>query len=377
MDCGGEAPAPGSIVDIVDDKRRFLARGYLNELSQISLRILSRDKDEKIDDAFIRRRVSEAVARRKVHFDFNDIQIARLIFSEADFLPGLIADRYGPLITVQSLSAGAERFLETAVDALMAETGVKSVFIKNDAEIRRREGLELYTKFIGIDIESPVKVTSDGIHYLIDFASGQKTGFFADQRRAYDVIRRYSKGGRVLDCFSYSGAFSMNALRHGAESAVMVDISETAIALAKETARLNGVYHKCAFFAENAFDHLKESYLTAKRGIMKKNEFYDFIVLDPPAFAKNKASVPKALSGYKELALRAASLLNKGGRVLTCTCSHHVGIEDFYRSQADAFSDAGVTAFTEAAGFQDERDHPILSCMDETLYLKFFLFQVR
>lgn len=321
--------------------------------------------------------MAEAVSRRKGLLDLGSTRIARLVFSEADFLPGLIADLYGTVIVLQSLSAGAERFLDAAAETLMAETGVKSVFIKNDADIRKREGLELYSKFAGEAAESPVKVLSDGIAYLIDFKSGQKTGFFADQRRAYEVVKRYSRGSRLLDCFSYSGAFSMNALKNGAESAVLVDISESAIALARETARANGVSHKCEFIVENAFDYLKEASVSARRGIMKSEEYFDLAVLDPPAFAKNRASLPKALAGYKELALRASSLMKKGGRLLSCTCSHHVGAVDFFYSQAEAFSDAGAVAFMEDAGFQDMRDHPVLSSMPETLYLKYFLFQLR
>ncbi|HNY11195.1 MAG TPA: class I SAM-dependent rRNA methyltransferase [Candidatus Wallbacteria bacterium] len=366
----------GSIVDITDGQGKFLARGYFNGKSQISLRVLSYVKDENIDSIFIQKRITAAIAKRRRHFDFNKTRILRLVHSEADLLPGFIADMFGDVIVVQSLSAGAERFLKDAVACIQKELKPQSVFIKNDAGVRRLEGLESYCTWEGRSLSGPQKVTSDGIHYLIDFSGGQKTGFFADQRRAYDLLAHNVTGGRFLDCCSYSGAFSMNAFMHGAGSSVLVDISADAIALAKETAKLNGCYDKCEFVVANAFDYLKENYYASKKGGLRNEDKFDFIVLDPPTFTKSKAALPKALAGYKELMLRAAELVKKPGKILSCSCSFHVGIDDFYRSQCDAFSDARATAYTLSCGFQDERDHPMLTSMPETLYLKYFLFEI-
>jgi len=366
----------GSVVDITDERDRFIARGYFNYLSQISLRVLSNKENIEINDNFWRGRLADALNRRKSYFDFKKTGILRLVFSEADLLPGLIVDMYGGIIVIQALSAGAEKFIETTVSFFEKELKPETIYIKNDAEIRKLEGLELYVKFIGNKPAGPVSVCSDGIFYIIDIAGGQKTGFFADQRRAYAELDGNVTGGRVLDCFSYVGSFSMNAFKYGARESVLVDISESAIENARETAKLNKVYDKCSFIAANAFDYLKEESKKAKTGKYSAKEYFDFVILDPPTFTKSKAGLPKALAGYKEIALRAVSLMKKKSKLLTCTCSHHVGAQDFYQSQCDAFKDGGVLAYMLRAGFQDERDHPILCSMPETLYLKYYMFQI-
>ena len=366
----------GSIVDITDDKNKFIARGYFNYLSQISLRILSYKDNVDVNDAFWRGRLSDALNRRRNYFDFNKTGILRLVFSEADLLPGLIVDMYGKTIVIQALSAGAERYLDATISFFEKALAPETIYVKNDAEVRKLEGLEIYTKFIGAKPAGPVSVCSDGIFYIIDITGGQKTGFFADQRRAYAELDGYVTNGRVLDCFSYVGSFSMNAFKYGAKESVLVDISAAAIENAKETAKLNNVYNKCSFIVANAFDYLKEESKKAKIGKYSEKEYFDFIILDPPTFTKSKSGLPKALAGYKEIALRAVSLMKKNSKLLTCTCSHHVSSQDFYNSQCEAFKDAGVLAYTLKSGFQDERDHPILCSMPETLYLKYYMFQI-
>ncbi len=365
----------GSIVDVTDEAGRFLAKAYFNPDSQITLRILSRLSTDVIDDNFIKERLMAALTRRRRCFDFEKITIMRLLNSEADFVPGLIVDRYGDFLVLQALSAGAENFVETAVDFYLKELKCKSIFIKNDAPVRKLEGLALYSSWRGVSVAGPQQILSDGIYYIVDPASGQKTGFFADQRRAYALLDGRVNGKFILDCFSYTGAFSMNAFKYGAARAVMVDISSEALEMARQTAKLNGVYDKCEFICANAFDYLKNE--SGKYKAMANIEPpFDFVALDPPAFAKSKSNVSEALRGYKEIALRAARLVKNNGYILSCSCSFHIGLNDFYNSQCEAFSDANAVGYLQAAGFQDERDHPIISCMPETLYLKYFIFAI-
>ncbi len=366
----------GEIVNVTDETGRFLAQAYFSGLSQITLRILTRQAGEKIGESFIKARLADALNRRRSTIDFNKTSIIRLLNSEADFLPGLIVDKYGDTLVLQSLSAGAENFIEYAVEFYQKELSPSGILIKNDAPVRKLEGLPLHTAWRGNPVTEARRVLSDGIYYLIDFAGGQKTGFFADQRRAYELLNGRVENGSVLDCFSYTGAFSMNAFKYGAARSTIVDISADAIELARQTAKLNGVYDKCEFICANAFDYLKNQSLKyrAASGIEPP---FNFIILDPPTFTKSKSSVADALKGYKEIALRAAKIVKNNGMILTCSCSFHIGLTDFYNSQCEAFSDANVTAYLQSAGFQDERDHPILSSMPETLYLKYFLFQIR
>ncbi len=361
---------------VVDDSGRFLANAYFNGLSQISLRILSRQENERIDETFIINRLTAALNRRKNLFDFEHVTIMRLFNSESDFLPGLIVDRYDDFIVLQSLTAGAEKFIEIAVRFYEKELKCRAVLIKNDSPVRKLEGLELYSALRGNASGGPRVVLSEGIYYIIDPEKGQKTGFFADQRRAYESLKGRVSGRAMLDCFSYSGAFSMNAFKYGASHAVIVDISSGAIDLARQTAELNGVGAKCEFICANAFDYLKTESMKYK-GNLNNQQPFDFIVLDPPAFAKSKSSVPEALRGYKELALRAARLVKNGGYILNCSCSFHVRMNEFYDAVCGAFSDANVTGYLQNSGFQDERDHPVISSMPESLYLKYFLFSIN
>jgi len=352
----------------------FAAYGYFNGRSQISLRVLSCDKSDEINERFIEERLKKALNNRLLQFDFNKTAILRLLHSEADFVPGLIVDKYGDAVVIQALSAGAEKFVECAAGFYTKALGVKSVLIKNDASIRKIEGLDIYLRWIGTPLTGPQKILSDEIYYIINIEQGQKTGFFADQRRAYRELSGRVKDASVLDCFSYSGAFSMNAFKYGARRSTLVDISEDALELAKQSARLNGVYDKCEFICGNAFDYLKKESAGVKNHEIAQLPF-DFIILDPPTFTKSKANVNEALRGYKEIALRAARLIRDGGFIMSCSCSFHIGLDDFLNSQRDAFSDSHVRAQLIGAGFQDERDHPMLMQMPETMYLKYFLFR--
>lgn len=336
---------------------------------------MSRRAAEVIDENFIKGRLLAALDRRKRQLDFEKVTIMRLLNSEADFLPGLVVDRYGDFLVLQALSAGAENFVETAVDFYQKELNCKSIFVKNDAPVRKLEGLPLYSNWRGSEVKGPQQIFSEGVYYIVDPASGQKTGFFADQRRAYELLNGRVEGKTLLDCFSYTGAFSMNAFKYGAARSVIVDISREAIDLAEQTAKLNGVYDKCEFICANAFDYLKNESSKYKAAANIEPPF-DFVVLDPPAFAKSKSNVGEALRGYKEIAIRAARLVKNNGHILSCSCSFHIGMSDFYASQCEAFSDANAVGYLQAAGFQDERDHPVISCMPETLYLKYFIFAI-
>lgn len=365
----------GSVVDVVADDGRFLAKAYFSGLSQIALRVLTRRAAESVDAEFVRARLRAALDRRRALIDMNRVTILRLLNSEADMVPGLVVDKYGDHLVLQSFAAGAERFVDVALDFYEKETRCRGILVKNDASVRKLEGLELYSRWRGESAKGPLRVLSDGVHYIVDPAGGQKTGFFADQRRAYGLLEGRVAGGAVLDCFSYSGAFSMNAFKYGAKSSVIVDISKDAVELARETARLNGVYDRCEFVCANAFDYLKNE--SSKYKVSANNEPpFDFVVLDPPTFTKSKAHVAEALRGYKEIALRGARLVKNGGFILSCSCSFHINMNDFYDSQCAAFSDAGAVGYLQCAGFQDERDHPVISSMPESLYLKYFLFQI-
>lgn len=367
--------ANGDIVDVTDEDGRFLAQAYFSGLSQISLRVLTRRAQDAIDENFVRARLLAALDRRRKLIDLNKVAIVRLLNSEADFVPGLVVDKYGDYLVLQSLAAGAERFIDTALDFYEKETGCRGILIKNDAQVRKLEGLDMYCQWRGESASGPLRILSDGVHYIVDLAGGQKTGFFADQRRAYALLEGRVNGGALLDCFSYSGAFSMNAFKYGAKSSVIVDVSKEAVELARETAKLNGVYDKCEFVCANAFDYLKNE--SSKYKAASGNEPpFDFVVLDPPTFTKSKSHVGEALRGYKEIALRAARLVKNGGFILTCSCSFHITMSDFYDSQCAAFSDAGAVGYLAGAGFQDERDHPVISSMPESLYLKYFIFQM-
>ena len=354
---------PGDIVDIVNSKGRFLARGFCNPNSQIALRIMTY-REEPVDRDLIFSRVHEAIEYRRT---FADLTSCRLIFAESDRLPALIVDAFGDVLVLQCLALGMERFKQDVVDALVAEMNPRGIWERNDVPVRRLEGLELSTGLLYGDVPDRVEMKENGIRFLVDVKKGQKTGFFLDQKENRAAIAPFVRGKTVLDCFTHTGSFALHAGRFGADKVTGVDISEYACRFAQENAKLNGLEDRVSFVAENAFDLLAKESREAKR--------YGSIILDPPAFTKTRSAVDSALRGYKEINLRALKMIEPGGYLITCSCSQHVLPEMFRSMVLDAAHDAHV--LLRQVEFRTQgRDHPILPCARETEYLKCGIYQV-
>ncbi|MDR2657458.1 MAG: class I SAM-dependent rRNA methyltransferase, partial [Oscillospiraceae bacterium] len=305
--------AAAPLAEVRASNGKFLARAMYNPASQIALRVLTR-ADEPIDEAFFRRKVDKAVSLRR---RFADIESCRLIFAESDGLPAFIADRFGGVIAVQSLALGIEPYKDWIVDALIDATDIHNVWERSDAPVRALEGLPMISALMRGGVPDMVPFTENGLSMLADVKNGQKTGYFHDQRENRAAIAPYVKGARVLDCFTHTGSFALHAARYGAAEVAGVDISQDAVAIARENARLNGMDAKVRFEAANAFDYLRA----------QKPGAFDTIILDPPAFTKSRATLDSALRGYKEINLRAMKLLlgsASGGTLITCSCSQHV-----------------------------------------------------
>ena len=352
----------GDIVDVKDFRGKFIGRGFYNPQSQISLRILTRN-DEPCDRAFFERRVRDAWEYRK---RLCDPMSCRLIYSESDFLPGLIVDKFGDTLVMQSLSLGVDRLKETLCDILMEVVAPTGIYERSDVPVRRLEGMEQTTGLLRGTVPDRVDMVENGIHFLVDVKNGQKTGFFLDQKENRAAIRPLCPDARVLDCFCHNGSFSLHAARYGAKEVLGVDISEEALEVARENARVNGL-DNVVFEVHNCFDHLRE--------LTDANERFDLVILDPPAFTKNKAAVASALRGYKEINLRGLKLVRPGGFLVTCSCSQHVLPEMFLDMVNQAARDAKkrvrlIENRTQA------KDHPLLPQSVETKYLKCMLLQV-
>lgn len=365
----------GDIVDVFGMKGNYLGSGYVNDKSKIAVRVISTNANDRFDEAFYARRVKYAVDYRRQVMG-NDFGCCRLIFGEADFFPGLTVDRFGSILVTESLSLGTDKRKEIIypliVDYLrsIGET-VDAVFERNDAPIRALEGMEEYKAFFAheglkTDLDGHTEITENGIKYDVDYVNGQKTGFFLDQKYNRLAVRKIAKGRRVLDCFTHTGAFALNAAMGGAESVTAVDISANAIELAKANAERNGI--NMSFIVADVFDLLTELYA-------KKSNDYDFIILDPPAFTKSGATKQNAYRGYKEINMKAMRLLPRGGYLATCSCSHFMYDDMFRRMLREAAHDASVT-LRQIEARQQAPDHPILPTVRETDYLKFYLFQV-
>lgn len=354
---------PGDVVDVFGEGDRFLGRGYYNPKSQISLRMLTR-QDEPIDAAFIETRVKHAIDYRA---RLGVLHACRLINAESDFLPALIVDKFNDVLVMQTLSLGMEKLKPFVVDALMALPHVKGIYERNDVSVRTLEGLEQNKGVLRGSFETHVVIEENGIKLAVDVENGQKTGYFLDQRENRAAIAPFVKGGRVLDCFCHIGSFSLHAARYGATDVTGVDISEEAVNRAGILARLNGFENRCRFVAANAFDHL--------RTLQAQKETYDAIILDPPAFAKNRDAVKGAARGYKDINLRAMKLLKPGGTLITCSCSHHMPLALFLEMMGAAALDASKTLrIIETRG--QAKDHPHLLAAPETDYLKCVIAQV-
>jgi 23S rRNA (cytosine1962-C5)-methyltransferase len=347
--------SPGEIVDVLDFSGRFLGRGYINPHTLIAVRILTR-KQEEIDSGFFRRKISAARTLRTM-LGFGDS--FRAVFSEGDGIPGLIVDKYADTLVVQSLTAGIDRMIENIISALRDEYSPQTIVLRNDTASREIEGLIQEKRIVHGMVQGPVTIEESGIRYHVDILEGQKTGFFFDQRENRQVLKDYVKGMRTLDCFCYVGAWSLTAAYFGASDVIGLDVSEKAIKLASENALLNGL--PAHFKIADVFDEL--------RSLEKDREHFGCIILDPPAFVKSRTKVREALKGYKEINLRAMRLLEPGGVLVTCSCSHHIDQDLFTEMLIDAAYSAGRQARLLETRSQ-ARDHPMLLAARETQYLK-------
>ncbi len=354
---------PADIVDVVDFKGNFLGRGFINPKSKILVRLLTR-KQETIDESFIKNRISAAWEHRKKYCDPNS---CRVIFGEADLLPALIVDKFGDYLSIQILALGMERWRSTIIEALNEYIKPKGIYERSDVNVREKEGLDQKKGFIGEEFNPIVPMTENGIKMFVDLENGQKTGYFLDQKDNRAALKSYSEGKRVLDTFSHTGGFALHAAAYGASEVTAVDISEHAVEFIMKNAELNGFQDKIKGVASNVFDYLKECQISGTT--------FDTIVLDPPAFAKNKAALEGATRGYKEINLRAMKLLTPGGILITCSCSHYMTTELFIDMIRDASRDARRTVRQLEFRVQS-KDHPVLMGSDESLYLKCLILQV-
>ena len=371
----------GELVDVVSQKGSYLGTGFANENSKIRVRLISRNANDKFDEAFFERRLRHAIDYRKTVMG-DDFSNCRLIFGEADSFPGLTVDRFGDILVAQVLSLGIEKrkkMLFELLAKIFAQDNqpIRGIYERNDVAIRELEGMEQYKGFFPLEgypipDSTETTITENGITYAVDFENGQKTGFFLDQKYNRLAVAKLSRGKRVLDCFTHTGSFGLNAAKGGAEYVLSVDISESAVEMAQKNAKANGLDGKVEYLAANVFDLLPK--LSEGEMINRYGKF-DFIILDPPAFTKSRQTVESAMRGYKEINLRAMRLLPRGGYLATCSCSHFMTEQLFVKMLHQAAADAGVS-LRQIEARQQSPDHPILWNVEETNYLKFFLFQV-
>ena len=352
----------GDVVNVESSKGTFLGRAFYNPNSQIALRMLTY-KDEPVDAEFFYNRVKTAYEYRRM---FCDINSCRLIFSESDFLPGLIVDKFADILVVQSMSLGIEKWKKEIVDALVSIAAPCGIYERNDVPVRRLEGMQQTTGLLWGEVPDRVEMVENGIRFLVDVKNGQKTGFFLDQKENRLEVMKLSKGARVLDCFCHNGSFALHAALGGAKEVLGVDISEEAVEVARENACINGLDNVC-FEVHNCFDHLRE--------LTEKNEKYDVVILDPPAFTKTRSAVESALRGYKEINLRGLKLTKNGGFLVSCSCSQHVSTEQFVNMINTAARDSKKRVrFVELRS--QGHDHPVLPASPETRYLKCAIMQI-
>jgi 23S rRNA (cytosine1962-C5)-methyltransferase len=357
-------PVTGDLVDVVMPSGRFYARGLYNPASKIRVRILT-FQEEPITPAFWRERIAQAVRLRTRIA--SETTAYRLIYGEADRLPGLIVDRYDNVLVMQTLSSGMDRRKEMLADLLCEATASARVYLRNDAKSRLLEGLSPVTGFLRGDGGTTVEVREGAARFLVDIARGQKTGWFCDQRENRLAAARLTGGKQVLEVFCHTGAFGIQAALAGASHVEGLDVSEEALILAREHARLNGVQERCSYRAADAFEELRRLEQTGRQ--------FDVVLLDPPAFARSKQAVPRALSGYKDINLLGIRLTKPEGIVVTSSCSHHVSDADLWKAVGRAAQDAKRSVrLLEQRG--QASDHPILATMPETRYLKCFIMQV-
>ena len=359
----------GDIVTVHDFDGYPMGKGFINQNSKIRIRMMTRNHRQEIDREFLQMRIKEAWEYRKRTVDTSS---CRLIFGEADFLPGFVVDKFSDVLVVQSLALGIDRFKLELIDILKEELlkdgiQIRGVYERSDAKVRSNEGLERIKGFIGESFDTKVEIMENGVKYLVDVKDGQKTGFFLDQKYNRLAIQKLCKGMEVLDCFTHTGSFALNAGIAGAKSVVGVDASELAVAQARENAKLNGLEETVQFQCADVFELLPE--------LEEQKKQFDVVILDPPAFAKSRNSVKNAVKGYREINVRAMKLVKPGGYLATCSCSHFMDYELFTKTIHQAAQNVHrrlrqVEYRTQAP------DHPILWAADESYYLKFYIFQV-
>lgn len=359
----------GDIVIVRDFDGYPMGKGFINRHSKIRIRLMTRHVEQEIDDAFLLGRVRDAWEYRKKTVD---VSSCRVIFGEADFLPGIVVDKFADVLVVESLALGIDRFKLTIIESLkklMAKDGItiRGVYERSDAKVRLNEGMERTKGFIGEEFDTKVRIVENGVKYIVDVKDGQKTGFFLDQKYNRLAIQKLCKGARVLDCFTHTGSFALNAGIAGASEVLGVDASELAVQQARENAALNGLSDIVHFQCEDVFELLPE--------LERAGEKFDVVILDPPAFTKSRSSIKNAVKGYREINLRGMKLVKNGGYLATCSCSHFMDYELFTKTIHQAAQNVHkrlrqVEYRTQAA------DHPILWSADESYYLKFYIFQV-
>lgn len=368
----------GDIVDVYSDKDRYLGTGFANDISKIRVRIVSRNANDRFDEAFWQRRVKYALDYRRTVMGEKDFACCRLIFGDADDMPGLTVDRYNDVLVAQTLCYGMDQVKPVIFKALVDELAamgvtIRGIYERNDVKVRKLDGMEEYKGWYEADfLPQPGSVLTtideNGILYDVDVENGQKTGFFLDQKYNRLAVAKIAAGKHVLDCFTHTGAFALNAAKGGAASVTAVDISQEAVDMTNENIRRNGLEAIVTAKQANVFDLLTDL-------ADHKCHDYDFIILDPPAFTKSGHTVRNAMRGYKEINLKAMKLLPRGGYLATCSCSHFMRDDLFRQMLYDAAKDAGVR-LRQIEGRQQSPDHPILWNVPETNYLKFYLFQV-
>ena len=369
--------ANGDLVDVVTGKGKYLGTGFINDNSKIRVRIISTNTNDKFDAAFWQRRLQYAVDYRRTVMPGDDFKCCRLIFGEADMFPGLTVDRFNDILVTQTLSLGIEQRKGMLFDMLLEllrsqGENIRGIYERNDVKIRELEGMtENKGWFKPETVAGKTTVTEiceNGINYSVDVENGQKTGFFLDQKYNRRAVARIAKGKHVLDCFTHTGAFALNAAAGGAASVTAVDVSAEAVRMTGINAEKNGFKDVVKPLEANVFDLLTEM-------AEQKSHAYDFIILDPPAFTKSGSTVKNAIRGYKEINLKAMKLLPRGGYLATCSCSHFMKEEYFVQMLKDAARDASVS-LRQIEARQQSPDHPVLWNVPETYYLKFYIFQV-
>ncbi|MBR0574908.1 class I SAM-dependent rRNA methyltransferase [Proteiniclasticum sp. BAD-10] len=359
----------GDILEIQDFDGYPLGKGFINVQSTIRVRMMTRDPQAVIDEAFLRKRVQDAWDYRKKVVPLDS---CRLIFGEADYLPGLVIDKFSDVFVVESLALGIDRYKETLVrlaKEILAADGynIRGVYERSDAKVREKEGLARTKGFLGEPFDTNVEIVENGVKYLVDVKDGQKTGFFLDQKFNRLAIQKLAKDAKVLDCFTHTGSFALNAGIAGAKHVLGVDASELGVTQARLNAKLNGVEDRVEFITRDVFELLPE--------LEEKGEKFDLVILDPPAFTKSRSATKNAIKGYREINLRGMKLVKNGGFLATCSCSHFMTPELFTKTLAQAAKNVHkrlrqVEYRTQAP------DHPILWAADQSYYLKFYIFQV-